>query len=247
MKSPFRCPGWARTVPRRVWSHGAPWIRRLAFVAALATALSGCLVDVDGDRVFTIACLGDSNTAVGWDDRPSRWCEYLAGSLSTAIVRSHGLPTSAPVKVANFARAGSSLCGPATRLGYSMTQLEEARAVHPDLILAAFGTNDTLFAITGDQYVGCARALDAAAAPVPVLFALAPLMMPQRGLDWTKISRFNAALLAAFPPSQLLDFADGFTAYDLDGPVHLKDDAERRRARIAREALARLSSPLPLR
>ena len=222
-------------------------MRHFVMVVTLAGALSGCLVDVNGDRVFTIACLGDSNTAVGWDDRPSRWCEYLAGSLSKAIVRSHGLPALATVKVTNFARAGTSLCGPAARWGYSMTQLEEARAVHPDLILVAFGTNDTVFAITADQYAGCARALDAAASPVPVLFALAPLMMPQPGLDWTKISRFNAALLAAFPPSRLLDFAEGFTASDLDGPVHVNDDAQRRRARIAREALARLSSPFPLR
>jgi lysophospholipase L1-like esterase len=206
---------------------------RLGLIAVAAILAGACQGAPSAARHRTVACLGDSNTMADWPIGPRpRWCEYAARALPEATFANHGF-------------GGATACEPArlpAGFPWAMPQLAAARAERPDVVVAAFGTNDVqVLHAAPATIVACYRALVATAAPARVLVATTPPMYPPMP-DWeADVAAVNAALHAAFPPEQLIDFHDGFPrALFLPDGIHLNDAGQRERARRVVAALRRL-------
>lgn len=182
-------------------------------------ALAGCLiVDRTGDGVLRVACLGDSNTARGWPTPERvRWCEYAAAHFGGAV------------EFRNYGGGGGTFC-PIDHIEWpaeAHAQLARALADAPDLIVAAFATNDVVVGFDAATIAGCATAIRRAS-PVPVVVAT----MPPRVEYGREVREVNRALRRL--GGALVDFTSGTAgALEADG-VHLTDSAQyERAARVA--------------
>ena len=114
-------------------------------------------------------------------------------------------------------------------------QAATAMTHSPDVVIAAFGTNDIGVTTTAET-VACYQAIAAAIKPRPLWVALTPPTLPPAHDTTAEVDELNTALLAAFP-GRTIDFHSGFTSeMYLDG-IHLGPTGQELRARRAVAAL----------
>lgn len=177
--------------------------------------------DADGDGVYRLACLGDSNTARHWP--MWTWCEQFAALVADRYVT-----------VSNLAVHGATVSS-APSPSRADTQMDAALAAGVDAVLAAFGTNDALWGSAPAGIRDAYLALEARARADGLAFFVAttpPIIgCPQCTAET------NALLRDAFADC-LIDFDTGFTAtYFIADGVHLNQAGQNLRALRAYEAL----------
>lgn len=183
--------------------------------------------DVNGDGVFRLACLGDSNT-VG----PQRWCNRLVDLIDFEVV--------------NVAVAGATVVTP-NRLFESdaSQQMAAALALDVDAVVLAFGTNDRLAGSTPEAIVDAyvAQAEVAIAAGLEAYVATTPPMGSGcSGRPCERITLANELLGLAFP-GRTVDFFTGVTEQHFQPPDRLHLNAAGQ-ALHAERAAAVIASPL---
>lgn len=189
--------------------------------------------DANGDGIYRLACLGDSNTLSPPTARFARWCEQLAEMIDAPSF-----------EVVNLARAGATVCPNLVYESDAATQLAEALPLAPDAVVLAFGTNDRLqqraTEVVLDAYAAQAEAI--AAAGLRVYVASTPPMGGCAGIACSRIYWANILLALAFP-EEIIDFFGGFADqhFPQDDLLHLNADGQRLRAE---RALAAIGSPL---
>lgn len=185
--------------------------------------------DANGDGVWRIACLGDSNTEPFPPIRPRKWCEYL-----------QELPQDALFQTVNISHGGAT-ANPQTRdPAWEDAFLHTAMATQADVdaIISAYGTNDLLQGYRPTEYVEAHRTHEAAAAAggIPTYFvATVPIIGTNPTQAWPR--QVNDLLRIEFP-GRTAEFFEGFRLdeHHLDG-LHLNDAGQRLRAERAWEAI----------
>jgi lysophospholipase L1-like esterase len=204
-------------------------LRLLTATLALTCTLAGCLIDANQDGTLVVACLGDSNT---WDDGGAgpKWCEFLQEQQPTLKVIEGGTILTEPTLTENIGIVGAAACD----AGMGELAIAEAMVPPPDIVIAAFGTNDLgAEHLQPADIVPCYQALQAAARE-PVYVALTP---PAFGQSWSdQIVPLNDLIKATFP--KWIDFYTGFTQDQFypDG-IHLMTPGQMQRATVARQFL----------
>lgn len=189
--------------------------------------------DVNGDGVYRLACLGDSNTFSPPMPRFGRWCELLVEMID-----------SPSFEVVNLARAGATVCPNLVYDSDAQQQLAEALAYAPDAVVLAFGTNDRLqgraTAVVQAAYVTLTEA--AAAAGLTSYVATTPPLGGCVGAACTRIYWANIFLAFTFP-GEVIDFFGGFTNehFVAEDRLHLNASGQQLRAE---RALAMIGNPL---
>ena len=219
-------------------------MRRRVWLLLILGLLAGCpLVDVDGDRVLRIACLGDSNTVAGWPTPDTtRWCERLCKNLPSApVLRSDGTFATLPVACYDDGWGGVTVTDqPVCHNSYyacADVQMAGALAQSADVVILAFGTNDLRDGATPAEIVAAYKRVIAPAQQTGRLtyIALTPPMYPPPA-DGV-VEALNAALVASFDRSMLVDFYTGFTQSLFLDSIHLNDSGQDLRAARASAAL----------
>lgn len=234
-------------------------VRRAAMAVfgwlALVTAAAGSEalpsgLDRNQDGQIVIACLGDSNTASGWQASyeggfPPElgWCEQLR-----ALMKDEG------TRVVNLGLGGASVSPRANQavpeiLAFfsGIDQFEYVVEAEPvDVVLLAFGTNDVLPQVNGDPESildhynllwrrGRSRGL-------LVFVAMTPPVFPHRRTGRLPRSRAmlaetNEWLARTFPSLYRLAFDADVDEGDFMDHVHLNARGQTKRAREAHRAL----------
>lgn len=186
--------------------------------------------DANGDGLFQLSCLGNSNTFPDLERRPLSWCNATAPLIWNPNYR-----------IANHAFFGAQV----TEGQHSgKAQLETAFAWGSDAVILAFGTNDlALGRKTPSEIVATYQRLveQAEKKGLTAYVATTPPTY-QRGATWAaQVQPLNSLLEQTFPPEQLIDFHSGFTQnYFLADGVHINPAGQELRAE---RAAARLVSP----
>lgn len=188
--------------------------------------------DADGDGVWRLGCIGDSNTMFLPQLRPG-WCELLRDAL--------GDPD---LEIVNVAVQGATVVTPNLYFSSDATQqMAQALAQRPDAVVLAFGTNDRFQGRTPQQIEAAyeAQAEVAAAAGVAFYVATTPplggCIGGGGGLPCARIAEQNALLRTAFAP-HVLEFSDGFsTSHFFDDDIHLNATGQALRAERALDVL----------
>jgi lysophospholipase L1-like esterase len=200
--------------------------------------------DADGDGVWRLGCLGDSNTEPS--DAGTHWCEKLVALIDD--------PRFAVVNLA-IAGATAITTNQITDAALQVTAALDP-ALHLDAAILAFGTNDTnLVAFSPDpalfdtQITAIADAIEEhattlASAGLAVYVATTPprwkALFGPDGYN-ERILAVNDAIRARFPAAALIDFYKGFhpdTSEISDG-VHLNQRGHVKRACRALRVLRR--------
>jgi lysophospholipase L1-like esterase len=206
---------------------------------------SGYLLDHDGDGVLRIACLGDSNTALLPPQRVTTWCDELPAMLPRVSVRTGVTSAPLPIHTRNYGIGGAAVC-PAL-VPQAMNELATALDDHPDLIIAAFTTNDVRLGRTPQQIVACFQALQHAAGAIPMIVLGPPVIFPPD--DDAAMAAAATALEAAFR-GRYIDSRTGFVRTMYSDGVHLNTKGQlvrARRVKLALEAAAARSVVKPAR
>lgn len=182
--------------------------------------------DLDGDGVYRLGCVGDSNTSaqVGF----LKWCEIIRDGLSD--------PDFAVINVA----VNGATVNPNLRFtSDAPMQMAAVLPQAPDVVVLAFGTNDTFQGRTPQQihdaYV--AQEVTADAAGVPFYVATTPPIIgcPNCGV----IEQGNEMLRATFA-GRVIEFYTGFGAEHFGSDrYHLNSAGQQLRAERALEVLGR--------
>lgn len=188
--------------------------------------------DVDGDGVWRLGCVGDSNTMV-LPIRPA-WCELLRDALDDP-----------DLEIVNVAVNGGTVVTPNVLFSSDATQqMAEVLPQRPDAVVLAFGTNDRFAGSTPQQIEAAyeTQAAVAAAAGVAFYAATTPpvgvCIGGGAGLPCLRIAEQNALLRAAFT-THVLEFNDGFsTPHFKDDRIHLNTAGQVLRAERALDVLA---------
>lgn len=193
---------------------------RRAAVQIVAETVPVVFPDVDGDGLYRLACLGDSNTARYWP--LWKWCEQLV-----ALVGDRHFTT------LNLAVNGATVA--TTPAPLASTQMDAALSAGVDAVVAAFGTNDVFWMRPPSEIRDAYVALRGRAEAAGVAF-FAATMPPCIGCP-ACTAETNVLLREAFP-GRLVDFDTGFTAehFFADG-YHLNQTGQDLWARRAYEAL----------
>lgn len=186
--------------------------------------------DVDGDGVYRLGCLGDSNT-IAFPNQPA-WCEILRGEIDDP-----------DFAIVNVAVAGATAVTPNLRFDSDAAmQMNEIVGQHLDAVVLAFGTNDAFDGRTGVQIRDAYLAQQATADALGIGFFVAttPPIHDCTGPACPSILEGNALLRSAFA-GRVLEFFDGFTDDDFspDG-VHVNAAGQALRAS---RGLAVLANP----
>ncbi len=207
-------------VAYRVMAGGEPEVQ--VFEATVPVIFG----DINGDGVYRLGCVGDSNTAAPLPAFPS-WCEMLENQIADP-----------DFQIVNVAVSGATVVIPNLHsTSDAVLQMEEVLGFEPDAVALAFGTNDILQERTPDQILDAylAQADMAASRGVTVFVATTPPLGP---LSYFLIIPLNAALREMFP-SQVLEFSDGFTnEYFKPDGIHLSQAGQALRADRALDVLA---------
>lgn len=186
--------------------------------------------DANGDGVFRLACLGDSNTAKG---PTPKWCEILAALIDDRRF-----------EVVNLGWGGATVCENLRFKSDAAQQMEQALAAEADAVVLAFGTNDSLQGRRAEESLAAyqAQADVALTAGLDVFVAETPPMGGCIDEGCGAVWRLNGFLADAFP-GRVVDFFTGFGnemfgAFDL---IHLNAAGQMLRAE---RALAVIGSPL---
>lgn len=161
--------------------------------------------DLDGDGVYRLGCVGDSNTSL--EGGLLRWCEIIRNGFFDP-----------DFAVINVAVSGATV-NPNLRFTSDATmQMAEVLPQTPDAVVLAFGTNDVFQGRTPQQihdgYV--AQQATAAAAGVSFYVATTPPILSCPNCS-TPIEQGNDLLRATFA-GRVIEFNTGF------GPEHFFDD-----------------------
>ncbi|HEY8515374.1 MAG TPA: GDSL-type esterase/lipase family protein [Candidatus Binatia bacterium] len=185
--------------------------------------------DVDGDGIYRLGCLGDSNT-VDHSEQAS-WCTLLAAAIDD--------PT---FEVINVAVAGATVTKNLKLDSDATSQMAQVLAHRPDAVVLAFGTND-LFQLRSPAVILAAylaQEARALAAGVAFYVATTPPHAACRNRGCLALEETNRLLRESFP-GRLLEFFDGFTAeHFLADGYHLNEAGQRLRAERAFELFALL-------
>lgn len=184
--------------------------------------------DANGDGVFRLACLGDSNTVQ--IPIAEKWCERLAKLVADPRF-----------EVVNLGWGGATVCPNLAFASTGEKQLAAALELQVDAVVMAFGTNDRLQGRTPAEIVEAYSAL-ADAAGVEVFVATTPPMGGCSGAGCGRIVEANALLEARFP-GRTVDFFSGFTDehFRLPDRIHMNEAGQALRAE---RALAVIGSPM---
>lgn len=255
---------------------------RFARIPVIALALCSSLMlaqeaagwvdpDRNGDGEVVVACLGDSNTEVGWQEKEPNgfapelgWCEQLGDLLGDLL--------GDRARTVNLGMGGATLLdhpvmvpsenGPVV-LADAGRQLAIALERHsPDIVILAFGTNDLLTAY-GFDAKAVARAYrerwsQARDRDLIFLVATAPQFLPRETImirprfkhggdarQTDEIDLLNRKLRMQFPERLLVDFGTGFGTDQFMDRVHLNADGHRLRALLAYDGIRRALHQLP--
>jgi len=226
----------------------------VACAALPAAARLPDAVDRNRDGEIVIACLGDSNTASGWQAGvdggfPSEygWCEQLSPLLEDSRVRvlnfGIGGATMSPNPLRSKPEIGVFLSG--------LEQLDYALVTEPiDVVMAAFGTNDVVLPHGGrpedivDYHNRAFRrarshGLLAFVATVPPAFLNPKTGRIHRPLDAIRLT--NELLRETFPRRVLLDFERNMRRQKYLDHLHMNAAGQAVRAREARRRLVALA------
>lgn len=183
--------------------------------------------DRDGDGVYRLGCVGDSNTSLIAGVK--KWCEILRDALSDP-----------DVAVLNVAVSGATV-NPNLRFSSDATmQMAEVLPQAADAVVLAFGTNDVFQGRTPQQihdaYV--AQQATADAAGVSFYVATTPPILPCTSCS-TPIEQGNDLLRATFA-GRVIEFYTGFGAEHFEGDgFHLNLAGQQLRAARALAVLGR--------
>lgn len=190
--------------------------------------------DTDGDGVWRLGCVGDSNTMLLPDLRPG-WCEIVRDALDDP-----------DFAVVNVAVQGATVVTPNTLFTSDATQqMAQVLPQRPDAVVLAFGTNDRFAGSTPQAIEAAYETQAAVAAQAGVAFYVATTppvggcIAGGTGLPCARIAEQNGLLRAAFG-GRVLEFADGFPDPQLffDDRIHLNADGQLLRAERALDVLA---------
>ena len=182
---------------------------------------------------FTVACLGDSNTAARWGFDGSlpaptvSWCERLREARPEWTVRNYGWPGACALR-----------CGLGSTGG---TQLTAAVADGPaDVVVVSFGTNDLQFlepAAIVEDLGTLATIATATLAPTVLLAATPPRWTAERYRRETRT--LNSLLRRTFGRPTIVDFDRHVRRSDLFDGLHVTDAEQAERMVRALDAIER--------
>jgi lysophospholipase L1-like esterase len=215
-----RSDGWGGAVDvTGVGSAAGPWLET-------CTDPASCL---------RVACLGDSNTDPGNRAWPL-WCEQL-GPLADGR----------EVFVENLAVGGATAFAQDNRpMGPQQLDLALAGSA-PDVVIAAFGTNDLYW--HDGAFERSVAALEemkrrVQAAGARFLVATVPPMRGEAARFAEQVTAANRLLRERFGPDEIVDFDTGFdSAAMYQDTVHLSAAGQQLRAERARHAIAAAPAP----
>lgn len=199
---------------------------RGAEVQVVASTSPVAFADLNGDGVYRLGCLGDSNTSAVLGPR---WCEMVHEAVGVA-----------EFEIVNVAQAGATVTPSAGAGPDADAQMATVLALEPDAVVLAFGTNDRLLgrapAAIHDAYR--VQAANAAAAGVAFFVATTPPLGGCVGVACPLVFELNAMLHATFGAA-VLEFFDGFTGQYMnrDG-IHVNPAGQALRAERALAVLA---------
>ena len=182
--------------------------------------------DVNGDGVYRLACLGDSNTARPTPD-VRKWCEVLEDAIADPRF-----------EVVNMAVGGATVAPHRYGGSDATAQMLAALDLQPDAVVLAFGTNDRMHGRKPneirDAYLAHAEVAELAGLAVYV--ATTPPTAKCVGEGCPLIAAANEVLLEAFG-DRTIDFFTGFEAEHLMDALHLNAAGQELRAERALRAL----------
>lgn len=198
--------------------------------------------DADGDGVWRLGCLGDSNTESS--NTLTRWCEKLADLIKDPRF-----------VIVNFAVAGATAISSGNDAAIQVDAALDPSA-HLDAAILAFGTNDTNLvnfsadpALFETQITAIADAIEQhaarlSAAGTSVYVATTPprwkALFGPDGFN-ERIVALNDEIRARFPESAQIEFYDGFhpDTSEIGDGVHLNQRGQDKRAWRALRVLRR--------
>jgi lysophospholipase L1-like esterase len=197
-----------------------------AEVQVVASSPPVAFADANGDGVYRLGCVGDSNTSA---IHGPRWCELLEDAIGVAAF-----------EIVNVAQVGATVT-PAVRSGPdAAAQMATVLTFEPDAVVLAFGTNDRMLGRSPveihDAYV--VEAARAAEAGVAFFVATTPPLGGCVGEACPRIFELNALLRATFG-SAVLEFFTGFTGEHMHPDrIHVNAAGQALRAERALAVLA---------
>ncbi len=217
------------------------------------------VVDRNRDGRIVIACLGDSNTASGWQQEkdggfpPEQgWCEQVLARLDdprvSIVNRGVGGATASPHPLDGQSDLHHAFFGGDEQLDAA---LEDAPL---DVAMMAFGTNDVLPTLNGDpesivdHYNRLwrrerSRGLLAFVAITPPVFVHEKTGELRR--DPERIAETNARIAEIFPRRFRLPFDVDMTEADFMDDLHMNARGQAKRADAAIERLRALARVIP--
>lgn len=183
--------------------------------------------DVDGDGVYRLGCVGDSNTSLlaGF----TKWCEIIRNTLSDP-----------DFAVINVAENGATVNLNLRFTSDATMQMADVLQRSPDVLILAFGTNDIFQGRTPqqihDRYVEQQAAADAAG--VPLFVATTPPIIGCPNCV-SRIAAGNDLLRTTFA-GRVIEFHTGFAAeHFIQDGYHCNDLGQQLRAERALQVLGR--------
>ncbi len=186
--------------------------------------------DINGDGIFRLACLGDSNTLdrPAWAEAPG-WCALLAAGIDD--------PFFERVEIAEIGATVTAQTVPELAGREARYHLLSALPFEPDIVVMAYGTND-IFQLRGTGAIVAAYLEHEATALSAGITQFAVSTTPRVG-ETNAISIASNTLLREAFAGRFFESFDGYTLaehFRADG-YHLNAAGQRKRAE---EALALL-------
>jgi hypothetical protein len=202
---------------------------RDAEVQVIERKVPTVFADSNGDGVYRLGCVGDSNTAAPFAG-VMKWCEKLRDLIDDP-----------DFEIVNVAVAGATVVTPNLRFDSDATkQMVTAIDRQIDAVVLAFGTNDVFQGRTNDEILAAYLYQQdvATAAGIEFFLATTPPISGCPSPSCPTITAGNALLRMNFP-DRVIEFFDGFTLgyFNPDG-YHLNDTGQTLRAERAFTALA---------
>lgn len=192
--------------------------------------------DVNGDGIYRLGCVGDSNTSPFQSPSVVRWCEALRARFADSTF-----------EIVNVAVSGATVVAPNLYPSVDSTaymQMDLVLTKGVDAVVLAFGTNDFFQgrspAMIVDAYLDQAEA--ARVAGVEFFVATTPPTTGCFTRGCPNILATNDALHATFDAAHVVEFYDGFTAEHIKSDnIHLNDAGQTLRMERAFSVLANRS------
>ena len=215
-----------RVIPGGALHYVLSTDRRAQFQVVEEVAPVG-FADLDGDGVYRLGCVGDSNTSLV--SGLKKWCEIIRDGFSD--------PDFAVINVA----VNGATVNPNLRFTSDATmQMAEVLSQAPDLLVLAFGTHDVFQGRTPQQIHDAylAQQPTADAAGVPFYVATTPPIIGCPNCT-PGIEQGNDMLRATFA-GRVVEFYTGFGADEFNPDhYHLNSVGQQLRAERALEVLGR--------